>query len=65
MVLPPYGRKYTRGLHWIEGMVLYVNRGVGMLTLPMRFRARPEITDFLLAHETSGESLPPDAVVQL
>ena len=65
VVLPPYGRKYTRGLHWIEGMVLYVNRGVGMLTLPMRFRARPEITDFLLAHETSGESLPPDAVVQL
>ncbi|WP_119065331.1 metallophosphoesterase [Aggregatilinea lenta] len=65
VVLPPYGRKYTRGLHWVEGMMLYVNRGVGMLTLPLRFRARPEITVFLLAHETTGESLPPDAVVRL
>ncbi|HML23732.1 MAG TPA: metallophosphoesterase [Aggregatilinea sp.] len=65
VVLPPYGRKYTRGLHWVEGMILYVNRGVGMLSLPLRFRARPEITVFLLAPETTGDSLPPDAVVRL
>lgn len=63
--LPRKGEKYVRGLHWVNGMALYVNRGVGMFTLPFRFRARPEITLCLLHHETPGESLPPDARVQL
>lgn len=44
MVLPRHGRYYIEGLHRIYGMWLYVNRGIGMVTLPLRFNCPPEIT---------------------
>jgi predicted MPP superfamily phosphohydrolase len=42
-----FGRKYARGLHEVDGMHLYVNRGLGMeghRAPRVRFCARPEIT---------------------
>ncbi len=46
--LPVLGRKYWRGHYVVEGMHLYVNRGLGMVRLPVRFLARPEITSYSL-----------------
>ena len=43
IVLPKYGRKYPAGLHQIETMLLYTNRGLGTGHPKIRFRCRPEI----------------------
>lgn len=43
-ILPPYGRKYPLGLYRVTGMLLYTNRGVGMLRPHIRLNCRPEIT---------------------
>ncbi len=48
LVLPIYGRRYVAGLYDVDGMQLYVNRGLGMVGMPFRFMARPEITVFTL-----------------
>ncbi|PQV62769.1 hypothetical protein B1R32_12216 [Abditibacterium utsteinense] len=42
--LPAGGRKYPRGRYQVEDMMLYTNRGLGVVDLPIRFCARPEIT---------------------
>lgn len=42
--LPKYGERYVMGLHLVAGMLLYVNRGLGMTSIPIRFNCRPEIT---------------------
>lgn len=47
-VLPPYGRKYPMGLYRVGGMLLYTNRGVGMLRPRVRLNCRPEITVYTL-----------------
>lgn len=39
----------TPVLTLIRGIRLYVNRGIGCLVVPLRFRSRPEITLHLLA----------------
>jgi predicted MPP superfamily phosphohydrolase len=41
--LPELGQKYDMGLYTINGMQLYVNRGVGMMNPYVRFNCRPEI----------------------
>ena len=46
--LPVLGRKYWRGYYLVEDMHLYVNRGLGMVRMPVRFLARPEITVYTL-----------------
>lgn len=51
--LPVLGRKYWRGHYMVEDMQLYVNRGLGMVRLPVRLLARPEITVYTL--EAPGE----------
>ncbi len=40
------GRKVVSGLHEVNGMPVYINRGVGTGTtlVPVRFRCRPEMT---------------------
>jgi uncharacterized protein len=43
-VLPRLGQKYDAGLFRVEGMALYVNRGVGMIPPYVRVNCRPEIT---------------------
>lgn len=45
---PRYGRRYVIGLQKVAGMTVYVNRGLGMVGVPLRFNARPEITLFRL-----------------
>ena len=46
--LPVMGRKYVRGLYRLGDLQLYVNRGIGAVHLPVRFRCPPEITLFTL-----------------
>lgn len=48
LYLPRYGRKYPQGLYQVGKMLLYTNRGLGTVHLPVRFRTRPEITVFIL-----------------
>lgn len=43
-VLPRYARKYPMGLYRPDNMLLYTNRGLGMLPPRFRFMCRPEIT---------------------
>lgn len=43
-VLPYLAHKYHAGLYQVSGMWLYVNRGVGLITPPVRFNCRPEVT---------------------
>jgi len=46
--LPKGGEKYPLGMYQVNGMTLYVNRGVGMVQVKARFNCRPEITIFSL-----------------
>jgi len=48
MFKPPLGKKYIRGLFQIGGLQLYVNRGIGTVNMPLRFRCPPEVTLFTL-----------------
>ena len=44
-MLPPMGTRYVHGLFTLpDGMQLNVNRGIGAVILPFRFRCPPEIT---------------------
>lgn len=47
-VLPKLGQKYVHGLHRVNGSWLYTNRGIGMVSLPIRFNAPPEVTELVL-----------------
>ena len=44
MFLPDMGRNYIHGLFQVNGLQMYVNRGLGTVHLPVRFRCPPEIT---------------------
>jgi hypothetical protein len=45
LMLPPMGTKYVHGLFNLgDGMQLNVNRGIGAVMVPFRFRCPPEIT---------------------
>jgi predicted MPP superfamily phosphohydrolase len=45
LLLPLMGKKYVHGhFRLSDGMQLYVNRGIGAVTLPFRLRCPPEIT---------------------
>jgi predicted MPP superfamily phosphohydrolase len=39
-------KRYVRGLYDIDGIPMYVNRGIGTTTVPIRIGSRPEITEF-------------------
>jgi predicted MPP superfamily phosphohydrolase len=56
IVLPMYGRKYPIGLHQIEDMLLYTNRGLGTARPQIRFNCRPEVTIFTLHAPISSNS---------
>lgn len=49
LILPPLSRKYPKGLYSISNMLLYTNRGLGMLPPQYRFACRPEIAVIDLA----------------
>ena len=40
--------KIYHGLHLINGIKLYISRGIGCVLFPLRFRSKPEITFFTL-----------------
>lgn len=42
--LPPLGKKYIRGKYKVREMGLYTNRGIGVVGLPLRYQAPPEVT---------------------
>lgn len=42
--LPPYGRKYDKGLYRVGDMMLYTSVGIGV-TVPIRFNCPPEVTE--------------------
>jgi predicted MPP superfamily phosphohydrolase len=49
LMLPDMGTKYVHGLFRLgDGLQLYVNRGIGAVNLPFRFRCPPEITAITL-----------------
>jgi hypothetical protein len=49
LMLPDMGTKYVHGHFKLgDGMQLYVNRGIGAVTLPFRFRCPPELTAITL-----------------
>lgn len=52
LVLPPLGRRYVAGLYRVAGMPLYVSRGVGVVSPPVRFLCRPEVTLLTLRRAT-------------
>ncbi len=48
LVLPPLGREFVEG-HFRKGRTqLYVNRGIGAVALPFRFRCPSELSEFTL-----------------
>lgn len=53
-VLPYLGRKYPFGLRKLKSTRLYTNRGVGVLSPPVRLNCRPEITLFELRIPDQG-----------
>lgn len=48
LVLPFLGRKYDLGLYRVNEMLLYTNRGLGVISEPVRFNCPPEISQFVL-----------------
>ena len=53
-VKAPLAEKYDIGLYDVNGMWLYVNRGIGVITsVPLRLNCPPEITEFTLV--TKGD----------
>jgi uncharacterized protein len=50
--LPPLARKYPWGLRRVGPLTLYTNRGLGTITLPLRFNCPPELTLFTLRSGT-------------
>lgn len=46
--LPPFARKYPRGMHRIGPLTLYTNMGLGTIRVPVRLNCPPEVTLFTL-----------------
>lgn len=46
--LPRLAKRYVMGRYQIGDLQLYVNRGLGLASLPVRFNCRPEITHITL-----------------
>jgi len=51
-ILPELATKYPRGLYQISNLQLYTNRGIGVITPPVRLNCRPEITLITLVGKT-------------
>lgn len=47
-ILPYLGRKYDYGLYRVNQMWLYTNGGIGTISVPVRYRCPPEITEIIL-----------------
>jgi len=51
-VLPLYGRRYVAGLYELERSRLYVTRGIGVVSPPVRFNCPPEVVLITLQPES-------------
>lgn len=47
-ILPKLGEKYVHGLHRVNDSWVYTNRGLGMVSLPIRYNCQPELTKIVL-----------------
>jgi len=54
LYLPLLGRRYPYGYYRVRQMHLYTNRGIGMILLPYRFNAPPEVTLVTLRSQAKG-----------
>ncbi|MGB1249769.1 MAG: metallophosphoesterase [Candidatus Promineifilaceae bacterium] len=55
--LPHFGQKYIQGLHRIDNLWLYVNRGIGLSRMgPLRINCPPEITLLTLKATSRNKS---------
>jgi uncharacterized protein len=52
LYLPALARKYYGGLYKIGDLILYTNRGLGTIVLPIRLNCPPEITFLTLRRST-------------
>jgi hypothetical protein len=48
LILPYLGQKYDLGLYQVNDMLLYTNRGLGVISEPVRYNCPPEISQFVL-----------------
>ncbi len=48
MMLPPLGKRFVEGHFQLGRTQLYVNRGLGTVGVPFRFRCPPELTEITL-----------------
>jgi len=55
---------YTSGLYRYQGQVLYVSRGLGVVGLPIRIAAAPELAVITLHRKEIPSMLPADALVE-
>ena len=54
IILPPLAKNYVRGLYLLDTErdgKIYVNKGIGTSTIPIRFLAKPEITLFRFQYQ--------------
>ena len=56
-VLPHLGRKYSMGLNQVGGLQVYTNRGIGVVTPPVRFNCPPEVTLITLVGRTTPSAV--------
>lgn len=52
-LLPSWGRRYDQGLYTLRDMLLYTNRGIGVVDIPVRFNCPPEVTEITLRRKES------------
>jgi predicted MPP superfamily phosphohydrolase len=55
--LPPDGRKRDMGFFDVEGMTVYISRGLGVYRPPVRFMAPPEVTLVTLRAAAPADSI--------
>jgi predicted MPP superfamily phosphohydrolase len=53
LILPHLGQRYQAGLYRVNGMALYVNRGLGMIRPYVRLNCSPEVTLITLQAPTA------------
>ncbi len=50
------GWKYIKGWYKVGNILMYVNRGIGMINPPVRFLCRPEVTLYILHPAKDGKT---------
>ena len=55
----PMGRRYPWGFHEVDGLQLFVSRGVGGSLVPVRTWAPPDVAVFTFVGELGGAAPPP------